>query len=129
VKFLLTAKVPVTDALFARLVQDCGYPAEHLSENAIHFYLPDRNLLTITQIARRVRQISEASDIPLIVDSGPICIATTALARTVKSYERVGAAAMRFEDSLVNEYGAPKRKSGIKNWVLLEKWSDWNTAC
>ena len=59
-----------TDALFARLVQDCGYPAVHLSGNAIHknFCLPDRNLLTITQIAQRVGQISEASDIPLIVD-------------------------------------------------------------
>jgi 2-methylisocitrate lyase-like PEP mutase family enzyme len=99
----------VTDALFARLVQDCGYPAAHLSGNAIHknFCLPDRNLLTITQIAQRVGQVSEASDIPLIVDSGTICIATAALTRTVKSYERAGAAAIRFEDSLVNEYGAP----------------------
>jgi 2-methylisocitrate lyase-like PEP mutase family enzyme len=26
----------VTDALFAHLVQDCGYPAAHLSGNAIH---------------------------------------------------------------------------------------------
>src|SRR6266496_5756607 len=85
----------VTDALFARLVQDCGYPAAHLSGNAIHknFCLPDRNLLTITQIAQRVGQISEASDIPLIVDCGTICLE--------------GAAAIRFEDSLINEYGAP----------------------
>ncbi len=82
----------VTDALFARLLQDCGFPAAHLSGNAIHknFCLPDRNLLTITQIAQRVGQISEASDIPLMVDSGPICIAPAALARTVKSYERAG---------------------------------------
>ena len=38
----------VTDGLFARLVQDCGYAAAHLSGNAIHknFCLPDRNLLT-----------------------------------------------------------------------------------
>ncbi|HEX2929157.1 MAG TPA: methylisocitrate lyase, partial [Candidatus Binatia bacterium] len=57
----------VTDALFARLVQDCGYPAVHLSGNAIHknFCLPDRNLLTITQISQRIGQISEATDIPL----------------------------------------------------------------
>ena len=99
----------ITDALFARLVQDCGYAAAHLSGNAIHknFCLPDRNLLTITQIAQRVGQISEATDIPLIVDGGTICLETAALARTVKSYERAGAAAIRFEDSLVNEYGAP----------------------
>jgi len=104
-----------TDALFARLVQDCGYPAVHLSGNAIHknFCLPDRNLLTITQIAQRVGQISEASDIPLIVDGGTICLESAALARTVRSCERAGAAAIRFEDSLVNEYGAPAEELAI----------------
>jgi len=98
----------VSDALFARLVQDCGYVAAHLSGNAIHknFCLPDRNLLTTTQIAQRVGQISEATNIPLIIDGGSICAETIALTRAVKLYERAGAAAIRFEDSLVNEYGA-----------------------
>jgi 2-methylisocitrate lyase-like PEP mutase family enzyme len=105
----------VTDALFARLVQDCGYQAVHLSGNAIHknFCLPDRNLLTITQVAERVGQISEATDIPLIVDGGTICLDGAALARAVKSYERAGAAAIRFEDSLVNEYGGPAEDLAI----------------
>jgi 2-methylisocitrate lyase-like PEP mutase family enzyme len=98
----------VTDALFARLVQDCGFAAAHLSGNAIHknFCLPDRNLLTVTQIAQRIGQISEATDIPLIVDGGSICVEPVTLARTVKLYERAGAAAIRFEDARVNEYGA-----------------------
>ena len=98
----------VTDALFARLSQDCGYNVVHLSGNAIHrnFCLPDRNLLNVTQIAQRAGQISEATDIPLIVDGGSACIETTALERAVKCFERAGAAAIRFEDSLVNEYGA-----------------------
>ena len=98
----------VTDALSARLVQDCGYGAAHLSRNAIHknFCLPDRNLLTVTQVAQRIGQISEATDIPLIVDGGSACVETLALARTVTLYERAGAAAIRFEDSLVNRYGA-----------------------
>lgn len=98
----------VTDALFARLVQDCGYATAHLSGNAIHknFCLPDRNLLTTTQIAQRIGQISEATDIPLIVDCGSISQEAIAIARAVKLYERAGAAALRFEDALVNEYGA-----------------------
>jgi 2-methylisocitrate lyase-like PEP mutase family enzyme len=98
----------VTDALFARLAQDCGYGAVHLSGNAIHknFCLPDRNLLTATQIGQRIGQIAEATDIPLIVDGGSICVDSIALMRAVKSYERAGAAALRFEDALVNEYGA-----------------------
>ena len=87
----------------------------HLSGNAIHknFCLPDRNLLTVTQIAQRTGQISEATDIPLIVDGGSICVETIALARAVKLYERAGAAAMRFEDALVNEYGAPAEELAI----------------
>ena len=67
--------------MFARLAQDCGYAAVHLSGNAIHknFCLPDRNLLTTTQIAQRIGQISEATEIPLIVDGGSICVETMAL--------------------------------------------------
>jgi len=105
----------VTDALFARLAQDCGYSAAHLSGNAIHknFCLPDRNLLTTTQIAQRIGQISEATDIPLIVDGGTICAETVTLTRAVKLYERAGAAAIRFEDALVNEYGAAPEELAI----------------
>src|SRR4030095_13076396 len=77
----------VTDALFAHLVQDCGYPAAHLSGNAIHknFCLPDRNLLTITQIAQRVGQISEATEVLLSVHGANICLESASLARAVKS--------------------------------------------
>src|ERR1043166_2763133 len=98
----------VTDALFARLAQDCGYGAVHLSGNAIHknFCLPDRNLLTVTQIAQRIGQIAEATDIPLIVDGGSARGDPLPLGRAVKHFERAGAAAIRFEDTLVNEYGA-----------------------
>ena len=91
----------VADALFARLSQDCGYNVVHLSGNAIHknFCLPDRNLLNVTQIAQRAGQISEATDIPLIVDGGSACIETTALGRAVKSFERAGAARQHVAES------------------------------
>jgi len=105
----------VTDALFARLAQDCGYSAVHLSGNAIHknFCLPDRNLLSVTQIAQRTAQIVEATEIPLIMDGGSACIEMKALARAVKLYERGGAAALRFEDALLNEYGTPAESLAI----------------
>jgi methylisocitrate lyase len=105
----------VTDAFMARLAQDCGYAVAHLSGNAIHknFCLPDRNLLAIEQIAQRVTEINAATDIPLIVDAGPICVEPNALARAVALYEAAGAAALRFEDSLKNEYGADARELAI----------------
>ncbi len=111
----------VTDALFARLAQDCGYQAVHLSGNAIHknFCLPDRNLLTTTQVGQRIGQISEATDIPLIVDGGSICAETIALTRAVKLYERAGAAAIRFEDAAVNEYGAAPEELAIAPTSLV----------
>src|SRR5260370_35116551 len=73
----------ITDALFARLAQDCGYRALHLSGNAIHrnFCLPDRNLLTVTQISQRAAQIAQPPDIPRVVDAGWACAEPTALAR------------------------------------------------
>jgi methylisocitrate lyase len=111
----------VTDALFARLAQDCGYGAVHLSGNAIHrnFCLPDRNLLNVTQIAQRAAQISEATELPLIVDAGSACVEPLALTRAVKLYERAGAAALRFEDAAINEYGAPPDELAIAPTVLM----------
>jgi methylisocitrate lyase len=105
----------VTDALTARLVEDCGYNVAHLSGNAIHknFCLPDRNLLGADQVAERVKEISAATDIPLIVDAGPMCIEPDVLARAIALYEEAGAAALRFEDSLGNEYGAEARELAI----------------
>jgi 2-methylisocitrate lyase-like PEP mutase family enzyme len=111
----------VTDALFARLVEDCGYGAVHLSGNAIHknFCLPDRNLLSTTQIGQRAAQIAEATKIPLIVDGGPACIATQALVRAVKLYERAGASALRFEDALLNEDATPVESLAIAPLELM----------
>ena len=98
----------VTDAVTARLVEDCGYTVAHVSGNSIHknFCLPDRNLLDAALIAERVREISAATSIPLIVDAGPACIESAALQRAVELYEQAGASALRFEDSFGNEYGA-----------------------
>jgi hypothetical protein len=47
----------VADPLFARLASDCGYLALHLSGNALHksLRLPDRNLVTFTEIGRSAR--------------------------------------------------------------------------
>ena len=95
----------ITDPIFARLAADCGYSAVHLSGNAIHksFCLPDRNLLTVAEIASRTAQIAEATDLPLIVDGGPAARQTDVIARTVRSLERAGSAALRFEDGYLDD--------------------------
>ena len=95
----------ITDPIFARLAADCGYSAVHLSGNAIHksFCLPDRNLLTLAEIASRTAQIADTTSVPLIVDGGPAAKQADAIARAVRSLERAGAAALRFEDSYLDD--------------------------
>jgi methylisocitrate lyase len=97
----------IADPIFARLVEDCGFPAIHLSGNALHknFCLPDSNLVTVTEVAQRAAHIAEATNIPLIVDGGTGCGAIESLRRTVALLERAGAAAIRFEDSSVHRTG------------------------
>jgi methylisocitrate lyase len=75
--------------------------------------------LTTTQVAQRIGQISEATDIPLIVDGGSICAETIALTRAVKLFERAGAAAIRFEDAAVNEYGAAPEELAIAPTAMV----------
>jgi 2-methylisocitrate lyase-like PEP mutase family enzyme len=91
----------VTDPMFARLAQDSGYAVVHLSGNAIHkaFCLPDRNLVTVSEIATRAAQITEVTNVPLIVDAGACQSQPSSVARAVRVLERAGAAAIRFEDS------------------------------
>ena len=95
----------ITDPIFARLAADCGYSAVHLCGNAIHksFCLRDRNLLTVAEIASRTAQIADATNVPLIVDGGPAAKQTDVIARAVRSLERAGAAALRFEDSYLDD--------------------------
>jgi methylisocitrate lyase len=95
----------ITDPIFARLAADCGYSAVHLSSNAIHksFCLRDRNLLTVAEIASRTAQIADATNVPLIVDGGPAAKQRDVIARAVRSLERAGAAALRFEDNYLDD--------------------------
>jgi methylisocitrate lyase len=95
------------EPLQAKLVQDCGYPAVHASGNAIHkqFALPDAGLITMTEVAQLAASISAAVDIPLIVDGETGYGGPHQTARSLQLFERAGAAAVRFEDSVFAKSG------------------------
>ena len=95
------------EPLMARLVQDCGYPAVHASGNAIHkqLALPDSGLITMTEVAQLTASISAAVDIPLIVDGETGYGGPDQTARALQLFERAGAAAVRFEDSVFAKSG------------------------
>ncbi len=92
------------DALTARLVEKAGFPAVKLLGNATGaslLGLPDLGFLTLTEVANHARNVAAAVSIPLIVDtdtgflSGPLGII-----RTVREFERAGAAGISFEDQV-----------------------------
>ena len=95
------------EPLFAKLVQDCGYPAVHASGNAIHkqLVLPDSGLITMTEVAQLAANIAVSVDIPLIVDGETGYGGPAQTARSLQLFERAGAAAVRFEDSVFAKSG------------------------
>jgi methylisocitrate lyase len=114
----------VTEPIFAQLAQDTGYSVIHLSGNAFHksFCLPDRDLLTVTEIASRAARIADVTDIPLIVDVGgrlePIQVA-----RAVRVLEGAGVAAIRLEDSYLvpSTAGAPPATAIHSKDTMIDK--------
>jgi 2-methylisocitrate lyase-like PEP mutase family enzyme len=113
----------VTDPIFARLAAECGYSAVHLSGNAIHksFCLPDRNLLTVTEIASRALQIADVTDLPLIVDGGPAARQTLGIARAVRSLEGAGSAAVRFEDGYLDDLDSEAAVAVLPKTLMVDR--------
>ena len=113
----------VIDPIFARLAAECGYSAVHLSGNAIHksFCLPDRNLLTVTEIASRALQIADVTDLPLIVDGGPAARQTRGIARAVRSLEGAGSAALRFEDGYLDDLDSEAAVAVLPKTLMVDR--------
>ena len=68
--------------------------------------------------ASRAAQIADATDLPLIVD-GPNARQTDVIARAVRSLERAGAAALRFEDNYLGEHNAETDEVGVVPKTLM----------
>ena len=94
----------IFDALSARLAADAGFKALFVSGSAVSYSQlarPDIGLVTMTELAGAVERISEAVDAPLLVDADSGFGAAPHVARTVRTLERAGAAAIQIEDQLL----------------------------
>ncbi len=112
------------NALVGRAVARAGFPATYISGGAtanVAGY-PDIGLITLTEMCRTIREISDAARIPVIVDADTGYGETECVVRTVVEYERAGAAALHLEDQVF-----PKRcghldgKSLVTPEVMIEK--------
>lgn len=89
------------DALTARLIARQGFEAIYMTgagTTAVRLGMPDVGLLTMSEMVDNAQRIADASQLPLIADAdtgygGPINVQ-----RTVRAYERAGAAAIHIED-------------------------------
>ena len=90
------------NALVGRAVRDAGFPATYVSGGATANVagFPDVGLLTMTEVCRTIREISDASGIPVIADADTGYGEVECAVRTTIEYERAGAAALHVEDQV-----------------------------
>lgn len=109
----------VYSALTAKLVEAAGFPCSYMSgycTAASTMGLPDLGLLTMTEMLANVRAIAEAVSIPLIADGDTGYGNALNVMRTVREYEKAGAAAIHIEDQVW-----PKRCGHMANKQLIAK--------
>lgn len=104
------------DALVARAVGRAGFEAVYISGGAtanVAGY-PDIGLISLTEMCRTIREISQAAGLPTIVDADTGYGEVEAVIRTTVEYERAGAAAMHIEDQVF-----PKRCGHLDGKELI----------
>jgi 2-methylisocitrate lyase-like PEP mutase family enzyme len=92
------------DVLSALLVQRAGFSCVYLTGNgqtASTLGAPDLGLITLPEMAERVRQTSFSTGLPIIVDADTGYGSLLTLQRAVREFESGGASAIQVEDQLL----------------------------
>jgi 2-methylisocitrate lyase-like PEP mutase family enzyme len=93
----------VFDGFSARAVELTGYPAAYVTgagSSLSNFGLPDLGLITQSDMVDQIFRLGEATTLPLIVDGDTGFGNVANVVRTVRRYERAGAAAIQLEDQV-----------------------------
>ncbi len=108
--------VGAINAYSAILAQRAGHQAIYIAGGglATHSYgLPDLALTTMTDVLADVRRITDACDLPLMVDIDTGFGAMFNIARLVKSLIKDGAAAMHIEDQVTQKRCGHRPNKGL----------------
>ena len=108
----------VFDGFSARAVELSGYSAAYVTgagSSLSNFGLPDVGLITQSDMVDHIFRLSEATTLPLIVDGDTGFGSAANVVRTVRRYERAGAAAIQLEDQVF-----PKRCGHLEGKEVLE---------
>lgn len=108
----------IVDGMQAILAKEGGFGAAYMTGFGIAstYGLPDVGLITLTQMAEKIRTIASAVDIPLIADGDTGYGNYVNVMQTVREYERAGAAALHLEDQLW-----PKRCGFMAGKQVIDK--------
>jgi 2-methylisocitrate lyase-like PEP mutase family enzyme len=93
----------VANALAARIVADCGFPAAYVTGAGIansYLGIPDNGLVTLTELADHVAAIRAVFAGPLMVDADTGFGNALNMRRTIQTLERAGADAIQIEDQV-----------------------------
>ncbi len=107
------------DALTALLIEQAGFGCAYLGGASVAFSRlgrPDIGLTTMSEMADTVSNICERVAIPLIVDADNGFGNALNVRRTVRAYERAGAAAIQLEDQTL-----PKRCGHLPGKSLISR--------
>ena len=121
-KRLLARRAAVTipgaaNALFARVIEDQGFEAVYVTGAGIanmSLGVPDLGLTTLPEVASQVAAMADAVALPLIVDADTGFGNALNVQRTVRGFERAGAAMVQLEDQ-----GFPKRCGHLDGKTLV----------
>lgn len=95
--------VGTINAYCAMLAEDAGHDAIYLSGGGVanaSYGLPDLGITSLNDVITDVERISNATDVPLLVDIDTGWGGAFNIARTIKAMEKAGAAAVHLEDQV-----------------------------
>jgi len=107
----------VHDALAARIAERAGFEALYFTGAGFsytHLGMPDLGLVSLSETVGRVATIAEATRLPLIADGDTGYGNALNVGRTVREFERAGAAAIQLEDQTF-----PKRCGHLTGKTLI----------
>ncbi len=92
-----------TDCFTARIIEEAGFPVIYVTGGGTaNTYLggPDIGLVTLNELAGQVERISDAVSVPVIADCDTGFGGVANVKRTIRAYERAGAAGLHIEDQV-----------------------------
>jgi 2,3-dimethylmalate lyase len=119
---LLAANRPLVlpgahDAFSARLIAAAGFPAYFIGGFPLigaRFGLPDVGLVSFGEMSQAIREIMQASPLPVLVDVDDGYGDAKNVTRTIRAYDEMGVSAIHIEDQL-----APKRCGHMAGKILI----------